>query len=685
MERREFLVWTAGGGLALALPGPASAAGPLSPWITLHADGRVTLVSAALEMGQGSRTGLAQILADELDVPWEAIDIVMAPETAPYLVDDALYSGGSQTVRTRFQLLRQAGASVRYRLIAAAAARWQVAPASCEAALGVVTHLPTRRTATYGALAAAAVALPAPADPPLKRAAQRRYIGKPVPTLDRQDKVTGRARYGIDFRLEGMAFATLRACPHFGGLIEGYDEAPALAIPGVRVVRLKAAVAVVADSTWPALRGAAALDVRWRNPGTIPDSAGISARLAAALDAPDASVSPRESGAEARAKLRTAWSASTRRHEAQYEIAYLSHSPMEPMNATARPMPGGGVEIWAPCQSPTWCRDSVVEHLGLAKDKVVIHPLLIGGGFGRRLSGDYAARAAELALVIGGPVQLLWSREEDLTHDLYRPAMVMKLRATLDAGGGIEGYEVLAATADDRTGGHAPKPYAIPAYAATLANVTIGVPVGAWRGVDPGMALFAKESFVDECAALAGIDPLAYRERLIGDNPRALRVLRAAAHAIGWGSPKPKGVGRGLAILHEWDTLVAHAVEVEAGDRLRVRRIVAAVDIGTAVNPQQVSAQFEGGALMALSAALAERVEIADGAAVQRNFDTYPVLRMPDAPKVEVLLFESPDAPIGGAGEPPVPGVAPALANAIFDATGKRLRKLPLMPEFNRV
>jgi isoquinoline 1-oxidoreductase beta subunit len=684
MDRREFLTWTSSGGLALAFAPHALAQGsaPFSPWIELHPDGTVTLTTTALEMGQGSRTGQAQILADELDVAWDAVRVVMCPERDPYLVDNALFSGGSQTVRTRFDLLRKAGASVRHRLIQAAAQRWQAPMAECEAALGAVTHRPSGRTLRYGELAAGAAACDAPADPPLKPASARRYIGKPVTTLANADKVTGRAKYGVDFRLPGMVFAALSACPHFGGKLEDCDDSPAMSVPGVRrVVRLKDAIAVVADSTWPALRGIAALDPIWTNPGTVPDTPEISRRLAAALDAPGATVSPREGGAEARTKLRAAYAAAPRKHRATYEISYLSHSPMEPMNATARPLPGGGVEIWAPCQAPTWCRSGVVEHLKLAPEKVIIHPLLMGGAFGRRLGGDYAARAAELALAIGGPVQLLWSREEDTTHGRYRPAMVMEMRGTLDPAGKLEGYEVLAATADDTTGGHTPKPYALPAYAATLAEVKIGVPIGAWRGVDPGMSGFAKESFIDECAALAGIDPLAYREAMLGDNPRALRLLRAAAEKIDWGKPRAKGVGRGLAMLHEWDTLAAHAVEVDmSGPALKVTRIVAAVDIGTAVNPQQIRAQFEGGGLMALSAALGEAIEIANGCAVQSNFHDYQILRMPDAPPVEVLLFETEGAPVGGAGEPSVPGVAPALANAIFAASGKRIRKLPILP-----
>lgn len=681
MDRRTFITWTLGGGLALALPGRAgAAAAPLSPWITLHPDGRVTLVTTALEMGQGSRTGQAQILADELDVAWEMVSAVMAPETAPYLDDEALYSGGSATVRTRYDLLRRAGASVRHRLVQAAAAEWAVDPAECAATLGKVTHAPSGRTLDYGALSAAAAALPEPADPPLKRPDQRRYIGKPVSTLDQGDKVNGAAKYGIDFRLPGMAYASLRQCPHFGGTLESVDEAPALAIPGVRrVVRLKDALAVVADSSWPALRGAAALRPVWRNPRSIPDTDAIAARLAASLDSPDSVLSPRQGGAEAREKVRAAIAAAPRRLEADYTLSYLSHSPMEPMNATARPTAGGGVEIWAPTQSPTWARDDVVALLGLPREKIVIHPLLIGGGFGRRLRGDYAARAAELALAIQAPVHLLWSREEDMTHDYYRPAMHARFRGALDADGLLQGYEAVVATADDTTGGSQPDPYTVPLYAATLANVKIGVPIGSWRSVDPGMMLFARESFVDECAAEAGLDPLAFRVHLLGGNDRARRVLEAAAGAVGWGGEKAAGVGRGLALLHGWDTHAAHAVEVELRDgKPRVRRIVVAGDLGTAVNPQQVRAQFEGGALMGLSVALGERVEIANGKAVPRNFDQYKVLRMADAPPVEVILLETPGVPVGGAGEPPVPGVAPALANAIVDAGGPRLRSLPL-------
>lgn len=681
MDRREFLTWSIAGGCALTLAARASASTkPLSPWISLHADGTVTLVSTSLEMGQGSRTGQAQILADELDVPWKDVRVVLAPEQEPYLVDGALYSGGSETVRSRYELLRRAGACVRHQLIAAAALSWRVPAASCSAALGVVNHASSGRTSSYGALAERAAAIEPLANPVLKRPEQRRYVGKSLSTLDQSDKVEGRARYGIDFRLPGMKFATIRQCPLFGGVLSGVDEKPALALPGVRkVVQLRDAVAVVADTTYQALRGAAALDPRWTVASPVPDSEEISRRLNAGIDDADAVVSPRKGGAAAREKLRVAFAAAGRRHEARYEIAYLSHSPLEPMNATARAT-ASGVEIWAPCQSPTWARDEVMKMTGLKREAITIHPLLMGGAFGRRLKGDYAGRAAQVALAHRGAVQVMWSREEDLTHDFYRPAMHAVLRAALPADGLLTGYEFLAATADDLTGGSAPAPYGLAGYAATLTNVKIGVPIGAWRSVDPGMSLFAKESFIDECAHLAVKDPLAYRDALLGDNERARRVLRSAATAAGWPGAKRAGTGMGLALLQEWDSIVAHVIEVQVtGTRVRVTRIVTAMDCGTAVNPQQVRAQLEGGSLFGLSAALGEKITLAGGRVEQRNFNDYPLLRIREAPPVDSILLETPDATIGGVGEPPVPGVAPALANAVFAATGQRLRNLPLV------
>ncbi len=686
IDRRGFLTWSVGGAFLLALP-PATAraaTGALSPWIAIHPDGRVVLTVTAFEMGQGSRTGQVQLLADELDAAWDSISTVQAPETEPYTLDGALYSGGSDTIKPRFDTLRRAGATARAQLVAAAAKRWGVDPAGCATGDGVVRHAASGRSLTYGALAAEAAAMPGPANPPLKPAAARRYIGKPMPTLDLADKVTGKAAYGIDLRLPGMLFASLHRSPTFGGTLASVDAAPALALPGVvKVVKLKDGVAVVARSTWAAFRGVRALEPVWSEPAVRHDSAAISARLAAGQDSPDAMVRPRDTGVAIKDELRAAFAAAPRKVEATFEIPYIAHCPMEPLNATAQ-WKNGRPTVWAPCQSPTFAREDVTAITGLKQGEYDFVPQLIGGGFGRRLKGDYMGYAIEVARGFDVPVQLVWTREEDFTHDFYRPAMRATFRAPLEADGTLKGYEVVAATTDDVTGGSAPRPYAMPRFAMSLSNVPAGVPVGAWRAVDPGMMLFAKESFLDECALAAGADPLAWREAHLAGNARALRVLRAATEALGWKTPAKPGHGRGVALLHEWDTLVAHAVEVSVtGKALKVERIAVAADIGTMVNPDQVRAQFEGGTLMGLSAALGEEITVTGGRADQSNFDSYRVIRMNQAPPIEVILFESPGEAVGGVGEPPVPGVAPALANAVFAATGKRLRTLPFSLAFD--
>ncbi|HLZ82658.1 MAG TPA: molybdopterin cofactor-binding domain-containing protein, partial [Caulobacteraceae bacterium] len=357
---------------------------------------------------------------------------------------------------------------------------------------------------------------------------------------------------------------------------------------------------------------------------------------------------------------------------------YLSHSPMEPMNATAL-VTADRVEIHAPCQDITQLRIDVAKALGRPVEQVSVSVTLLGGGFGRRLATDYAVLAALVAQAHGGPVQLVWTREEDMTHDVYRPASLNRFRASLGPDGLIEGYEIVGATTDDvANGGTGPAPYRIAGFANTQTRFKAGVPVGSWRSVDAGITTFGRESFVDECAAAAGEDPLAYRRRLVGDNPRVRRVLDAAAEAIGWGAARPPGTGVGLALFKGWETVICHAVEVAPLDgRLRATRMVVAGDPGTVINPDQVRAQWQGGALMGLSAAMGEAMTFSGGAAEHRNFDAYRLLRMAAAPTIEVLLFETPSAPIGGVGEPPVPGAAAALGNAVFAATGQRIRSLP--------
>jgi isoquinoline 1-oxidoreductase beta subunit len=405
----------------------------------------------------------------------------------------------------------------------------------------------------------------------------------------------------------------------------------------------------------------------------------LAQQLRDACDAEGAEIAPRDGGRAKRESLRSRFAASAAKVEATYEFPYLSHSPLEPMNATAR-VGAGRVEIWAPTQAQTAVRRDVARALGRPVDDVVLHTTYLGGGFGRRLKTDYAVFAALVAREIDAPVQLTWTREEDLAHDFYRPAALLTCRAALQAGQPLRGYEMVGATTNDTVfGATTPAPYDIDDYAVTQTMFDAGVPVGAWRSVDASISIFAKESFIDECAVAAGADPLEYRRGLLTRDRRARRVLDCVADSIGWGARKRANAGKGLALFEGWDTIAAHAIEVRVdGDKLEVLRIAVAVDPGIVVNPAQVRAQFEGGAMMALGAALAEEVTIRDGAVEQRNFDGYRLLRMNQAPAVEVILLETPDAKIGGVGEPPIPGVAPALANAIFAACGRRIRKLPI-------
>lgn len=477
-----------------------------------------------------------------------------------------------------------------------------------------------------------------------------------------------------------MTWASPRQSPVFGGRLLGVDEAPARAIAGVReVIRLDDAVVVVANGVWAAIKGVRALEPSWSAPANAFDTAGVTERLRAAYDGPNAESAPRKDAAALKASLRQAFASSARKVEATYELPFLAHCALEPMNATAWVTPAK-VEVWAPTQAQTAARRDIAKALNRPTDDIVLHTTLIGGGFGRRLRTDYAVLAARVASKVEGPVQVVWTREEDLTHDFYRPASLLTYRAALDATGMPSGLEAIGATINDTAfGASEPAPYALGPFAATQTNVAAEIPVGAWRSVDASITVFAKESFIDECAAAAKEDPLKYRRRLLGGNRRALRVLDAAAAAIGWSSPRHPGFGRGLAMLQAWDTIVAHAIEVQVvGERLRIVRIAVAADCGTVVNPGLARAQFEGGSLMGLSAAIGEAVTVARGQVVQKNFDSYDILTMRQAPPVEVLLFETPEAKVGGVGEPPVPGVAPALANAIFAATGRRLRKLPL-------
>ena len=677
LDRRQFVSWSAGGALMLGLgvvPARAAADQALTPWISIHPDGKVTLYSTVSEMGQGARTGQAQVLADELDVDWEQVTVELGTpaQGAPF---NFLITGGSSSISRHWSDLRKAAATARAQLVSAAAKRWACAESECSTHLGTVRRAGTGASLAYGDLAADAAACAAPADPPLKPASEWRYIGKPLPTLENTAKSTGKAIYGIDVRLPGMLRASIAAAPVYGAKLVSVDEAPAMAVPGVtKVIRLDDAVAVVASGSWAAFKGVRALRPVWSTPDLRSSSADVDAALLHALDGPDAKTKD-EAG---RTALRAAIDKAPRKVEAAYQTAYLAHAALEPMNTTVQ-VSADKVEVWSPTQVPTLARMAVAKAVGRSIDQVVVHNTLLGGGFGRRLRADYADQAARIAAQTdGAPVQLVWTREEDVSHDFYRRATLTKFRAGLNADGLIDGYEAISVGADGAVNDAEPAPYGFTGFAATQSQVATGIPQGPWRSVDPGLSAFGRESFIDECAHAAGIDPLEYRRKLIGDNPRVRRLIDAAAKGIGWGSPKPAGAGRGLALIQAFGTLVATGLEVEVkGQALKVTRIVIAGDVGTAVNPQQVRAQFEGGATMGLSAALGEAMTFTDGKADQLNFNTYHLLRHRQAPRIEVTLLDSPDAKVGGAGEPGVPGVAPALANAVFDAVGKRVRALP--------
>jgi isoquinoline 1-oxidoreductase subunit beta len=694
-SRRSFLIaaGSAGAGLVIGFavlerqqrPGEPPASGELNAWLSIAPDNTVTIRVTNIDMGQGAQTGLAQALADELEADWSRIRVDMAPIADPYLGKDGddYYTGGSGSIRRHFDSFRQAGATARAMLVAAAAERWGVDPSSCAASNGAVSHPRSNRSLAFGDLAPAAARQPVPADVPLKPRSSWSLIGKPVPRLDLFDKINGRAVYGIDTQVPTMLVATLAQCPYFEGRLQGVDEKPALAIEGVRqVVKLENAVAVVAADFWTAKKGLDTLAPAWTRPETpVASDAAMFARLRSEIGAGDSDVAtvPPEKEVALR-RVAAAFSSAHRTVEAEYRMPLLSHSPIEPMNAIAR-VTAGRCELWAPMQDQISMRDDLAKALQIPKQAVVLHSTTIGGGLGRRLKTDYGVFAALVAQRVGQPVKLVWSREEDLTHDFYRPATVGRLRAALDKDLSIRALEYTGATTNDTAFGGMGGNYGID-LVARQKNVKMPLPIGAWRSVDASITVFMLESLVDEVAHAAGEDPVDYRRRLLVGNPRKLRVLDAAAEMAGWGRP-PAGRFQGAAFFHSngWETTICEIAElsVDAANRIKVHRVFCALDCGTAVNPDAIEAQAQGGIILGLSAALGESVTLKDGRVEQANFNAYHVLRLGQTPEIQVRILETPDAPIGGIGEPPVPPIAPAIANALFGATGKRIRLLPLV------
>jgi isoquinoline 1-oxidoreductase beta subunit len=692
LSRRSFLhsAALAGGILLVDVRVPLRAADGgvaemIAGWIRIDLDGNLTLLTNATEMGQGAQSGLAQILAEELDLDWSQVRIDFAPiDREHYGMWETFQTGGSGSIRGMFDRLRQAGAAARTMLLQAAAQRWKVPVAECVARSGYVRHAQSSLSASYAALARDAARLPVPKDVPLKPRDEWQLIGKPMHRLDVRSKVTGTATYGIDVRRPGMLYAAIAQSPVFKGALESVDEAPAMKHRGVRrVLQLDSAVVVVADSFWSAQKALSELKPVWRQSSMASvSSAAISERLRVLTrDAGKVYVNEGEDEAKIREQSDAQFNNARRVVERTYEAPLLSHSPMEPMNGTAF-VRDGRAELWVPTQVQSDLRTAVAKALGFDESAVTINTTELGGGFGRRLQVDYGVQAALIAREMGVPVKLIWTREEDTQHGFYRPAAAVRLRAALGDNNAITALRAQIGCLDGDTpvGGMAGQLYAIPNICISYAGWNPGVPLGAWRSVDASQNLFFFESFIDELAQELRQEPLAFRRNLLRDNARALRVLDAAAKVARWDEKLPRGHGRGIAFLRGYGSLAAQVAEVSVGanKELRVHRVCCAVDCGTAVNPSSVRAQFEGGVIFGLSAAALGEITVANGRVQQSNFHDYPVVRMPQAPQIEVEILESPAEPVGGVGEPPVPPVAPAVANAIFAATGTRIRRLPL-------
>jgi isoquinoline 1-oxidoreductase subunit beta len=679
---------------------------PFDAWIHVKPDGEISLVVAKSEMGQGIRTGLAMILAEEADVDFNTVKVIQA-ETRPDLYPH-LGTGGSGSTEENYMPLRRAGATVRQLMITAAAARWNVPAKQCETAKGVVLHQDSSRKATYGELVEAASKLPIPDQEKveLKDESEFKLIGHATPRVDIPSKVNGSAKFGIDVRVPEMLFAVVARCPTFGGKPANFDATKAKAVPGVlNIFEIPAigkdmftagGIAVVADSTWAAMKGREALQISWDYGAAQSEStSSLHESLHASAQRPGKRI--RNDG-----DVSASLPANAKRIEAVYEFPYLAHATMEPMNITVHAR-SGEAEVWAPTQSPDWVQRTVSKILGLNPQKVVVHTTLMGGGFGRRYMADYPAEAAQIAKVVGKPVQLVWSREDDMTHDFYRPSACHHLIGAVDRDGhplvwshGMASTSIAAfwqspdRAEQSEVGGAEQMPYAIPNVRLEYNAVASSVPPLWWRSVEHSFNGFVVESFIDELAAAAGKDPVEFRRSLLvkpanwkakndedPDPARLLGVLNLAAEKVGWGKPLPKGKGRGIATYHSFGSYIAEAAEVTVtGSDFKIDRIVAAIDCGTVVNPESVRAQAESAIIYGLSAALKNEITIKNGAVEQSNFDGYDPLRINEAPPIEVHLLPSTEDP-GGMGEPALPPAAPAVANAIFAASGQRVRKLP--------
>ncbi len=658
-----------------ALPAGGAGGGVmLNPWLRINRDRSITLMVDRSELGQGVITGLAMLVAEEMEIALDRIRVEFAPAAPEYanaLIGEQV-TGGSTSIRAAWDVLRKAAAVARERLIAAAAKRWDVRRSECVAEGGEVVHRCSGRRAPYAALATAAAAERAPRGVKPK-ARGFRLIGQSAPRIEIPDLALGRAVFALDVTRPSPLDAVLARAPSFGGRAASFDASRALRVPGVvEVLEVDGAVAVVAEDIPAALAGRDALEVSWDLSGACRlDSDAVRSRLAAALGR-------RGARARSRGNVERALRSAKRVLEAQYETPYLAHATMEPMNCIAE-VTDDACDVWTGTQSQQEAQARAMEITGLPRERVRLHTTYSGGGFGRRLETDYVVEAVRLAKTLGRAVRVLWTRADDLRHDFYRPASLTAFRAALDARGAVSAWMQRIA-GPELALGEVDIPYAIPNLRVVRIKEDPGVPAGYWRSVGASQNAFTIECFVDELARAAGKDPLAFRLGLLAHEPRHRAVLELAAERAGWQDKIAKGRGRGIAVYRSYGSWVAQVAEVSVGEggAWRVERVVCAADCGTVINPDAVCAQMEGAIVFGLSAALHGEITLHDGAVVQSGFEDYPILRMRDTPEIEVHLVPSRAHP-GGVGEPGVPPVAPAVANALFAATGRRMRRLPLL------
>ncbi len=672
---------------------PMSNATALDAFISIDRDGQVTFTVPKIEMGQGAQSGLAVMVAEELEIGLEQITLKEAPPNEQIYNDKLLNfqaTGGSTSIRSNWEPLRQAGAAARLLLIQAAAQRWQLGADQLRAENGRVLG-PDGQSLGYGELVEDAAKLPVPEDIPLKPADQFRLIGKPTRRLDTPAKVDGTARFTIDLVVPGMKYASIRACPVLGGTLREVDERAARQILGViEVVRLDNAVAVIGEHTWAAFAGVRALEIDWAlgdNAGI--DSAQMEREIREALDKPGAI-------ANEQGDIDAALKDAANTFEAEYEMPFLAHAALEPMTCVAE-VRADAVELWVGTQVPVRAQTAAAEAAGRPAEQVIVNNQLIGGAFGRRLEVDFISQAVAIAAQVDYPIKLTWTREEDTTHDMYRPHYIDRFAAALDAEGRLQGWRhtiagasVLArfapeAVPENGLDGDAVEVAMHPIYAMPNLRVNyVPVPPRAlqqswWRGVGPLRSTYMLESFIDEVARSVEQDPVDYRMALLGNHPRAQGVLRLAAEKAGWGEPLEAGHGRGVAVQEVFGSFLATVVELQVSEDkgIRLKRLVVAIDCGQVMNPVSVKSQIEGGTLFGLSAALFNEITVREGRVEQTNFHDYRQLRISDAPPVETYIVESREAP-GGVGEAGTAMIAPALVNALAAANGTRIRRLPL-------